>query len=165
MNNFDRESADKVLRTLYHLAPNEMKEYLLICDINEIPEDQRDIIYRYLDSREFFKVIGKVGNGDRYIELSKIGVRFFAEGNLVDEYLKSFAHPAPSVSNSYNINGHASNFGNTNSAPVKNTSNHITITEPKEKWFHKFFHDTSTQIISALVVTGVVAFIAWWFNS
>lgn len=164
MNNLDRENADKVLRTLYHLAANEMKEYMLVCEMNEIPADQRDAIYKYLDSREFLKVIGKVGNGDVYLQLSKIGFKFFAEDNLIDEYVRTFRNPAALASTVYQIAGDASNFGNENHAAVKNSSTHLHNPEvSKEKWYDKFLHDTTTQIISALVVAGIVAVITWYF--
>lgn len=165
MNNLDRENADKVLRTLFHLSANEMKEYMLVCEMNEIPADQRDTIYRYLDSREFLKVIGKVGNGDVYLQLSKIGFRFFAEDNLIDEYVRSFKNQVPLSSTVFHIAGDASNFGNANHAAVKNSSTHLhNPEESKEKWYNKFLHDTATQIISALVVAGIVAVITWYLT-
>lgn len=165
MNNLDRENADKVLRTLYHLAANEMSEYFLVCEANGIPLEQRDTIYRYLDSRGFLEVVGKVGNGDVYIQISKIGFRFFAEDNLVNEYVRSFSQATAPAPNIYHIAGDASNFGNANQAPVTNTSNHLHHPQPKsEKWIDKFLHDTSTQIVSALVVAGIIGLITWYFT-
>ncbi|MGV3685101.1 MAG: hypothetical protein ACO1NS_05705 [Daejeonella sp.] len=165
MNNLNREQADKVLRTLYHLSANEMKEYLLVCEMNEIPAEQTESIFRYLDSREFLRIVGKVGNGDVYVQLSKIGFKFFAEDNLVDEHVRSFRDSFQPSATVFHNKGDASNFGNTNQGTGTNFSTHVDKRQPKEKkWLYKFLHDTSTQIVSALAAAAIIGLLGWYFS-
>lgn len=165
MNDLNRENADKILRTLYHLKANTIEAYLNICDANLIPEYERDMIYRYLDSRGFLKNMGKVGNGDVYVALSKDGFKFFSEDNLVSEYARKHTQQIHGNSNTYNIAGDASNFGNTNKGPVENTSSHTQSNESnRESFFYKLMHDTFTQTVSGLIVAAIIAFLTWFFT-
>lgn len=164
MDDLKRESADAILRTLYNLKPNEMEEFWIVCESNGIPKDEGERLYQYLDAKGLLKVMGKVGNGDVYITLSKDGIKFFAEDNLVNEYRRLYKQTEQPPT-TFNIAGNASNFGNNNVGHVTNTSTHTNTTEPElEKWYSKFLHDTGTQIVSGLAVAGIIALLTWYFS-
>ena len=164
MNDLNRANADAILRTLYNLSPNEMREYWLVLQANEIPKDEGERIQRYIDSRGFLQVHGKVGNGDVYVSLSKGGIRFFSDDCLVDEYKRNFNPPAAPVQ-TFHIKGNAANFGNNNNGNTINTATQIDGQEQREeKWYSKFMHDTGTQIASGLAVSAILALIAWYFS-
>lgn len=164
MDDLNRENADKILRALYHLKANTIEAYLNICDENLIPESERDMIYRYLDSRGFLKNMGKVSNGDVYVALSKEGFKFFSEDNLVYEYARKYSRQTQGNSNTYYIAGDASNFGNTNEGTVENASSYTHNNESKEEsFFYKLMHDTFTQTVSGLIVAAIIALLTWYF--
>jgi len=164
MNDLNRANADAILRTLYNLKSNGMEEFWIVCDTNQISKDEGERLFDYLKAKGYLKVMGKVGNGDIYVRLSDNGLRFFAEDNLVNQYARTFAPSATPVQ-TFHIAGNAANFGNSNGSDTTNTTTQLENPEPKEeKWYSKFLHDTSTQIVSGLTIAAILALIAWYFS-